>query len=79
MTPPPNKYDFLKKEARSPYRGLRKFFYVAFGLSGFMGGVIALLRLLAQRGEIGDNAQNLLIQVVVIGVMFRLWQIDREI
>jgi hypothetical protein len=77
MTTPPRKYDFLKQEARSPYRGLRKFFYGAFGFSGAMGGLIALLRLLAQRGDLQDNAQNLLIQLLVVGVMVYLWRIDR--
>lgn len=78
MTPPPNRYDFLKAEARSPYRGLRRVFYVTFGLSGLMGAIIAFLRLLAQRGQVGDNAENLLIQIVVTAVMINLWRLDRE-
>jgi hypothetical protein len=77
MSKPPSQYDFLKNEARSPYRGLRKFFYGAFGASGLLGGIIALLRLLAGRGDQSQNWENLAVQVAVTALMVWLWRNDR--
>ncbi|MFN3927188.1 MAG: DUF3493 domain-containing protein [Pseudanabaenaceae cyanobacterium] len=73
----PRKYDFLKAEARSPYRGLRQFFYLAFAGSGAIGGFIAGLRLLAHRGEPLTNWQNLALQVGVVILFMWLWTKDR--
>jgi len=73
----PNKYAFLRKEAKAPYRILRRFFYIAFGVSGGFGGLIAVLRLVAGRGEQIDNLENLAIQIGVTALMVWLWQKDR--
>jgi len=73
----PNKYAFLRREAKAPYRILRCFFYIAFGVSGSFGGLIAVLRLLAGRGEQIDNLENLAIQIGVTALMVWLWQKDR--
>lgn len=73
----PSKYAFLKAEVKSPYRGLRRFFYIAFAGSGAVGGLIALLRLIAQRGDSVSNWQNLAIQISVTALMVWLWQKDK--
>jgi hypothetical protein len=75
--PEPDKYSFLRQEAKAPYRPLRRFFYLACGFSGFLGGLIALLRLLAGRGALPDNLQNLALQVAVTAVVLWLWCRDR--
>lgn len=36
----PEKYAMLQAEAKAPYRGLRKFFYLAFAASGFIGALV---------------------------------------
>ena len=41
----PERYARLKAESKAPYRGLRKFFYVAFGASGLIGGFVFLAKL----------------------------------
>ena len=40
-------YDRLKAEAAAPYRGLRKFIYIAFGASGFVGALVFLAQIAA--------------------------------
>jgi hypothetical protein len=72
----PNKYAFLRQEAKAPYRILRRFFYIAFGVSGGCGGLIALLRLLAGRGELLNNLENLVIQLAVTALTIWLWRKD---
>ena len=43
----PEMYARLKAEAKAPYKGLRKFFYLAFGASGFIGAVVFLAKIIA--------------------------------
>lgn len=74
----PEKYARLMAEAKAPYRGLRKFIYVAFGASGAIGGFIFLMQLLAGRGEMETTLGNLAVQVVVVVLMVWLFRIDKS-
>lgn len=70
-------YDRLKAEAAAPYRGLRKFIYIAFGASGFVGALIFLAQLAA--GNQADSPlSNLALQVGVVALMVFLFRLDRE-
>jgi len=71
----PEKYARLKAEALAPYRGLRRFFYVAFGASAFLGAVIFALRLLSGQGD-AELLGNLALQVGVVALM--VWLFRRE-
>ena len=69
----PEQKERLQAEAQSPFRSLRRFFYIAFGLSGAMGGFIFLMKLLA--GNPWETTlPNLGLQVGLTGLMvFLLW------
>jgi hypothetical protein len=73
----PELYRRLKAEAKSPYRSLRRFFYLAFAGSGFIGGVVFLARLAAGR-ELETTIPNLAIQVGVVVLMIALYRWDKE-
>ncbi len=67
------KYARLKAEAIAPYRGMRRFFYLAFAASGFVGGFIFLTQLLAG-GDATDILPNLAVQTGVVALMgWLLW------
>ena len=70
-------YDRLRREAKSPYRGLRIFIYIALAGSGFIGAIIFLLRLLAGNGELEANLGSFGLQIGVLSLMFYLYRIDR--
>lgn len=69
-------YARLKSEARAPYRGLRKFIYMGFGASGFIGGAIFLAQL-AGGGDASSILPNLAVQIGVVALM--VWLLRREV
>ncbi len=72
----PELWTRLQAEAKSPFRGLRQFGYVSCAISGAVGGVVFLFKLLAGR-DLEATIPNLAIQVGVVAVMVWLWKIDR--
>jgi hypothetical protein len=75
---PPQQYERLRREAKSPYRGLRIFIYIALGGSGFIGAVVFFARLIAGNGELEANLGSFALQVGVLALMIWLYQIDRD-
>jgi hypothetical protein len=73
----PELYRRLKAEAKAPYRSLRRFFYLAFAGSGFIGGVVFLARLAAGR-ELETTVPNLAIQVGIVVLMVTLYRWDKQ-
>ncbi len=73
----PEQYARLKAEAAAPYRGLRKFIYVAFGASGFIGAVIFLAQLLAGR-DVDAALPNFALQVGVVALMVFLFRWEQR-
>lgn len=72
----PEIYARLKAEAKAPYKGLRKFFYVAFGASGLIGAVIFLAQL-AAGNDIISILPNLALQVGVVALMIWLFRLEK--
>ena len=84
MVKPPNnkgftkeQYDRLKAEAAAPYRGLRKFIYIAFGASGFVGALVFLAQIAAGK-EADAPLSNLALQFGVVALMVFLFRWDKE-
>lgn len=71
------KYEFLRREAKAPYRSLRKFIYLAFGGSAGLGGLIFALQIIAGKGNITETLPNLGIQLAVVGLMVWLFRLDK--
>jgi hypothetical protein len=71
----PEKYARLKAEAQAPYRMLRKFFYLAFAASGFLGAVVFLAQLAAGR-DVSLALPNFALQVGV--VVLTIWLFRRD-
>jgi len=72
----PEKFARLKAESKAPYRGLRKFFYVAFGASGLIGAFVFLAKL-ASGQNLADNLPNFALQIGVVALMVFLFQVDK--
>lgn len=72
----PEQYERLTAEAKAPYRGLRKFIYVAFGASGFIGAVVFLAQVASGR-NLETALPNLALQVAVVILMVGLYRLDR--
>lgn len=70
-------YDRLKAEAAAPYRGLRRFIYIAFGASGFVGALIFLAQL-AAGNQADAPLSNLALQVGVVALMVFLFRLDKQ-
>ena len=70
------KYGRLRAEAKAPYRGLRKFIYVTFGASGFIGGVVFLAQL-ASGQEVATALPNLALQFGIVALMVWLFRVDK--
>jgi hypothetical protein len=70
----PELYARLKAEAAAPYRGLRKFVYLAFGASGLIGAFIFVLQLLAQKTSLEVGLPSLALQLGVVALMIFLWR-----
>ena len=71
----PSHLDQLRAEAKAPFRGFRRFFYVAFAGAGFLGSFIFLMKLLAGE-DFGTTFPNLLLQIGVLVLMVWLFQVD---
>lgn len=72
----PEKYAKLRAEAKAPYRGLRKFIYLTFGASGFIGAVVFVAQL-AAGNEVSTALPNLGLQVGIVALMVWLFRIDK--
>ena len=72
----PEKYARLKAESQAPYRGLRKFFYVAFGASGLIGAFVFLAKL-ASGQSTATNLPNFGLQLGVVALMVFLFRWDK--
>lgn len=70
-------YDRLKAEAAAPYRGLRRFIYIAFGASGFVGALVFLAQIAAGK-EADAPLLNLALQIGVVTLMILLFRWDKE-
>ncbi len=73
----PEKYARLRAEAVAPYRGLRRFIYIAFAASGLVGGLIFLTQLLAGR-DVAAALPNFAIQMGVVALMVWLLQLENK-
>jgi hypothetical protein len=73
----PEQYARLKAEAAAPYRGLRKFVYIACGASGFIGAVIFLAQLAARR-DVAAALPNFALQVGVVALMIFLFRLEQR-
>ena len=73
----PEQYASLKAEIAAPYRGLRQFFYIAFGASGFLGAFIFFFQVLAGR-NIESALPNLALQVGIVTLMVFLWRWEQR-
>lgn len=73
----PEQYARLKAEAAAPYRGLRKFIYVAFGASGFIGAVVFLAQLGSGR-DVDAALPNLALQLGVVALMVFLFRWEQR-
>ena len=72
----PEKYARLRAEAKAPYKGLRKVFYLVCGASGLIGAFIFLLKIAA--GTAGSQSlPNLALQVGVVAIAIILWRADK--
>ncbi|MGL4621945.1 DUF3493 domain-containing protein [Chroococcidiopsis sp.] len=72
----PEQYARLKAEAAAPYRGLRKFVYIAFGASGLIGAVIFLAQLAAGQ-NVSNALPNFALQVGIVALMIFLFRLER--
>ncbi|BAY91653.1 MULTISPECIES: DUF3493 domain-containing protein [unclassified Tolypothrix] len=73
----PEQYARLKAEMAAPYRGLRKFIYIACGASGMIGVFVFFFRLLAGR-DVDSSLPSLLLQVGIVALMVFLWRWEQQ-
>ncbi|KAI9131514.1 DUF3493 domain-containing protein [Acaryochloris sp. CCMEE 5410] len=73
----PEQLKQLRAELKSPYRGLRQFFYIAFAGSAFVGAVVFFFQLLAGK-EITTTLPNFALQVGVLSLMLWLLWLERS-
>ena len=71
----PEKYARLRAEAKAPYKGLRKFFYLAFAASGFIGALVFLAKL-ATGENLSTNLPNFALQIGVVALMLWLFSLE---
>lgn len=72
----PERYAYLKAEAKAPYRILRRFIYVAFGASGFVGALVFLAQVLTLQ-NLSTTVPNLALQLGVLSLMLWLFKVDK--
>lgn len=73
----PELYARLKAESKAPYRGLRRFVYLSFGISGFIGAFIFLTQALAGR-DTAAAIPNLMLQIGVVALMVWLFRLEQR-
>ena len=71
----PEQIERLRAEVKAPYKGLRKFVYFGFGVSGFIGALIFLARLMTGR-DIVATLPNFALQVGVVALMVWLYRLE---
>ncbi|ELR96719.1 DUF3493 domain-containing protein [Gloeocapsa sp. PCC 73106] len=76
IPPESEKYARLKAELKTPYKGLRKFVYIAFGASGLLGAFVFLTQLAAGQ-DVGTILPNLAIQIGVVALMIWLYRLEK--
>ncbi len=76
-TPKKSQYARLKAEAKAPYRGLRKFIYVAFAASGGIGALVFVTQLIAGR-EVDSALPNFALQLGLVVLMIWLFRVDQS-
>ena len=69
----PEKLERLRTEAQNPYRTLRQFVYICFGISGFVGGLVFIGQIAAGR-DLANAIPNYGVQAGVVGLMIFLWR-----
>ncbi len=69
----PEKYAQLRAEAKAPYHILRKFIYLGFAASGFIGGMVFLAQILAGN-DIAHAIPNFALQAGLVAGMIFLWR-----
>lgn len=72
----PERYAYLKAEAKAPYRLLRRFIYVAFGASGFVGALVFFVQVLTLQ-NLSTTVPNLALQLGVLSLMVWLFKVDK--
>ena len=73
----PEKYARLRAEAKAPYKGFRKVFYVAFGASGLIGAFVFLAKLAAGQ-DLETNLPNFCLQIGVVALMVFLFRLESK-
>ena len=73
----PQKYAALRAEAKAPYKGLRKFFYIAFAASGFVGALVFLAQLAAGK-DVTTAFPNFALQIGVVALMIFLFRLESK-
>lgn len=73
----PELYARLKAEAAAPYRGLRRFVYVACAASGAIGGFVFFTKLLAGQ-PVSETLPNLALQVGIVALMVWLLRLENR-
>ena len=73
----PQKYAALRAEAKAPYKGLRKFFYIAFAASGFVGALVFLAQLAAGK-DVTTAFPNFALQIGVFALMIFLFRLESK-
>jgi Low psii accumulation1 / Rep27 len=63
----------LQAEAKAPFRGIRQFFYLAFGGSAALGGFVFLIKAIAGE-DLEHTLPNLLLQTGAVAAMVWLWR-----
>ena len=73
----PEMYARLKAEAKAPYKSLRKFFYMTFGASGFIGAVVFLAKIIAGR-DLTTALPNFALQIGLVALMLFLYSREED-
>lgn len=71
-----DRYAYLRAEAKAPYRILRRFIYIAFGASGFIGALVFLIQVMTLQ-NMSHSVPNLALQLGVMAFMVWLLKVDR--
>jgi hypothetical protein len=67
----------LLSELASPYRGIRKFIYLAAGLSGGIGAFVFLFRVLAGH-DLAVSVPSLALQVGIVAAAVGLFKLENR-